>query len=140
MTDTLQITQGTPEWFHMIGGILVDAARNANLPSDMNLVFVERYTDGTEIGDGLVQGIRLDFRNGVPSYRIGAGSDERGDVTVEVTARAARELNLYDSSDPAYQLLHEQYVASGEWRTDGDLSRLGDWLADTHDPIVERTK
>ncbi|CAN5346590.1 hypothetical protein BH11PSE5_BH11PSE5_22220 [soil metagenome] len=84
MTDTLQITQGTPEWFHMIGGILVDAARNANLPSDINLVFVERYTDGTEIGDGLVQGIRLDFRNGVPSYRIGAGSAVRCGARVVV--------------------------------------------------------
>jgi len=140
MPDERKLTQGTPGWFHMIGETLVDAATNANLPDDMNLSFVERYSDGEEIGDGLVQGIRLDIRGGKPSYRIGAGRDERGDLNVLVTAKAARMLNSVPSGDPRYGELQDRYQASGEWHADGDLSGLGDWLEATHDPIVARTK
>lgn len=140
MIDESKITQGTPEWLHMIGGILVEAARTADLPDDMNLSFVERYTGGKEIGDGLIQGIRLDFVKGEPTYRIGAGRDETGDITVEVTPQAARDLNLYRSDDPTYKLLLERYQALGEWKAEGDLSLLADWLGGTHDQIVERTK
>ncbi|MET3762072.1 hypothetical protein [Sphingomonas sp. UYEF23] len=140
MTEDVKITQGSLEWFHMIGGILAHAARSANLPTDINLTFVERYTDGAEIDDGLVQGIRLDFRKGEPSYRVGVGRAERGDVTVEVTSHAARILNLHLSGDPTYKALLNRYQADGDRKAEGDLSRLGDWLNETHDPIVLRTK
>lgn len=140
-SETVKIVQGTPEWLDMIGRILTDAAEEAGLPLDMNLSFVERYVDGADIGDGRVQGIRLDIERGRPSYRIGAGRDEQGDIVVEVTARAARELNHLYSDDPAYAALFERYRVLGEWKVvKGDLAELGDWLASTHDRIVDRTR
>jgi len=61
----------------------------------------ERYTDGIELDSGLVQGIRFDISAGKPSFRIGARLDDAADVTVLLTAAAARKLNLLYSSDPA---------------------------------------
>lgn len=140
MTHETKFVQGTPDWFHMIGKILTDAAANAGLPPKTNVSFVERYSDGKELSDGLIQGIRLDIINGAPSYRIGAAPGEKGDINVMVTADAARQLNTYYSDDPKLLELLTRYQATGEWQVDGDLCRLGDWLASTHDPIVARTK
>lgn len=101
---------------------------------------VERYTDGLELSEGLVQGLRFDIVAGMPSFRVGVRKDERADVTVEVTTAAAHELNLLRSTNPAYQTTLGNFVASGEMRVDGDPSQMGDWLNAVHDPIVDRTR
>lgn len=140
MTTSVKIAQGTPEWLHMVGVTLTDAANEAGLPNNQNLVFLERYTDGEPIGGGLIQGLRLDFRNGKAFYRIGAGVEEEGDVVIEVSRYAARQLNLHYSEDPAYIELLEEFHANGQLKVvRGDISHLGDWLASTHDLIVGQT-
>lgn len=139
MTAQAKVPQGTPVWFEMVGMLMSEFATNARLPHDLAVSLVERYTDGTEIGDGRVQGIRFDIVDGRPLFRIGAASDERADVTVEVTAAVARELNALHSDDPAYAAARERAIATGAMRVDGDPSRLGGWLDAVHDPIVDRT-
>lgn len=139
MTNEERLPQGTREWFEMVGTLMSELAVEAGLPPELNVSLVERYIDGAEIGDGLVQGMRFDIVDGQPSFRIGAGADERGDVIVEVTAAVARELNLLRSYDPAYAAAVDQAVVAGDMRVDGDISLLGGWLGAVHDPIVDRT-
>ena len=91
----------------------------------------------TALSGDKVQGIRFDIRRGSPSFRVGVGCDERGDVTVEVTAAAARNLNLL--RDPDFSNARERYLETGEMRIEGDPTRLGGWLDKIHDSIVERT-
>lgn len=137
MTKLAKIAQGTPEWLHMVGVTLTDAANEAGLPNNQNLVFLERYTDGEPIGGGLIQGLRLDLRNGKAFYRIGAGVEEESDVVIEVSRYAARQLNLRYSHDPAYIELVEEFYSYGQLKVvRGDISDLKDWIASTHDLIV----
>lgn len=137
--DHLKIRQGTTAWFHMVGQLMTRAAEAAGLPTSLSISFVERYTDGSEIAGGLVQGIRFDIANGQPSFRIGAGRDEAADVVVEITAAAGRRLNTLRTADPAYAAARQYYLAGGAMRVTGDPSRLGSWLEAVHDAIVERT-
>ena len=139
MTKEVKLPQGTPAWFEMVGTLMNEFAAGASLPPELNVSLVERYTDGVEIGYGLVQGIRFDIVNGRPSFRIGAGRDERADVIVEITAAVARELNLIQSHDSTYPAAWDRAVAAGNMRIHGDPSRLGGWLEAVHDPIVDRT-
>lgn len=118
--------------------MMCEAASGATLPPDVNIALVERYVDGIRSG-GLIQGIRFDVRDGKASYRYGVGPDELGDITIEISARAARRLNLLRTSDPEYQAAVEQELQSGNMRIEGDPSRLGDWITQVHDPIVDRT-
>ena len=134
-----KILQGSAEWFDMVGRLMCEAAAGSGLSPDLDLSLVERYTDGAEITEGRVQGIRFDIRGGKPSYRVGATKDERADITVEITAAAARALNALRSTDPAYPLARERYLATGEMHVEGDPSSLGQWLEEVHDPIVDRT-
>lgn len=134
-----KIRHGTIAWFEMVGTVMADAARRANLPTDLTVSLVERYTDGSVLSDGLVQGIRFDIVGGKPSYRVGARADEQADITIEVTAAAARELNMLRSADPRYKTALDRFLRTSEMRMHGDISRLGDWLAAVHDPIVDRT-
>lgn len=135
-----KLQQGTTEWFEMVGTLMSDAASQSRLAPDLTVSFVERYTDGAELPGGLVQGIRFDIVDGKPSYRVGAGLEERADIIVEVTAAAARALNLLRSTDPRYAVVRDEVLSSSEMRVEGDISRLGAWLEAVHDPIVERTK
>ena len=137
MTTHTKIPQGTPAWFEMVGTVMRDAAERAGLARGHTVSLVERYIDGVELGDGLVQGLRFAIVDGTPSYRVGVRPDERGDITVEVTSAAARELNRLRGD--AAVAARETYLRTGELREDGDLSRLGTWFAGTHDPIVDRT-
>lgn len=139
MPAETKFRHGTAAWFEMVGTLMCETASRSRPAPNLNLSLVERYVDGVELADDLVQGIRFDIAGGKPSYRIGALRNERGDVTVEATAAAARELNRLRSVDPAYQLLREKYLRTGEIRVAGDPSRLGRWLEAVHDPIVERT-
>lgn len=139
MINDVKLPQGTPAWFEMVGTLMNDFAAKESLPIQLNVSFVERYIDGVEIGDGLVQGIRFDIVNGRPSFRIGAGRDERADVIVEVTAAVARELNSMKCDDPAYPAARDRAVAAGNMRVYGDPSRLGGWLDAVHDSIIDRT-
>ena len=66
-------------------------------------------------------------------------NDEHADIIVEVTAGAARKLNLLHSTDPHYRAERENYQSTGEMRVTGDISPLGSWLDAAHDPIVDRT-
>lgn len=138
-TTSEKVRQGTPAWFEMVGTLMAGAAARSGLPADLNIALVERYTDGIELSDGLVQGIRFEIANGQASFRVGVRRDERADITVEVTAAAARELNALHSADPAYAVARDTFLSTGEMRVDGDLSQLGDWLEAVHDPIVDRT-
>jgi hypothetical protein len=135
-----KIRQGTAAWFDMVGKAMCDAALEAKLAYDLNLTLVERYADGTELADGLIQGLRFDIIDGQPSFRSGVRRDERGDITIQITAAAARELNLLRNADPEYRKSLERVLKTGEMKVDGDPSRLGSWLNAVHDPIVDRTK
>lgn len=134
-----KLRQGTVVWFEMVGTLMCKAASQAGLAPYFNLSLIERYMDGVELAGGHVQGIRFDIINGQPSFMIGVRREEQGDVTIEITAAAARTLNLLRSSDPNCQITLQDLQSSGEMKVSGDLSRLGRWLEAVHDPIVERT-
>lgn len=116
-----------------------EAASQSGLSPELNLSLVERYTDGVELSEGLVQGLRFDILGGKPSFRVGARRDERADVMIEITAAAARKLNTLRSADPNYTAALEGFLSTGEMRVEGDPSRMGGWLNAVHDPIVNRT-
>ncbi len=139
MTDGCRIKQGTAAWFQLVGTLMSEAASRAGLASDFNLSFVERYSDGVELSEGRIQGIRFDIVVGQPSFRIGVGRDERADVTIEVTAAAARELNRLYRGDAEFPSALDRLVSTGKMRVTGDPSRMGRWMEDVHDPIVDRT-
>jgi len=140
MTTDMKVQQGTAEWFEMVGTLMSEAASQAELSPELNLSLVERYNDGVELSDGFVQGLRFDIVRGKPSFRIGARRDERAEITVEVTAAAARELNTLHSADPKFQAARDRFLKTGEMQVDGDLSSMGKWLEEVHDPIVDRTR
>ena len=98
-----------------------------------------RLAHGSEFADGLVQGLRFDIEDGKPSCRIGAGRNERADITVDVTAAAWRELNALYSADPRYPAATARLLANGALRVEGDMARLGAWFDAVHDRIVDRT-
>lgn len=137
MTQDAKVRQGTTAWFEMVGEMMSEAASSSGLSPKLDVSLVERYTDGAELSDGLVQGIRFDIHNGEPSFRVGVQRNERADIIVEVTAGAARELNLLRGPD--FDAARERFLSTGEMRVDGDPSRMGAWLDAVHDPIVDRT-
>lgn len=139
MNTDMKERQGTTAWFEMAGTLMCEAASQAKLSPELNVSLVERYTDGVEMSEGLVQGVRFDIVGGKPSFRVGVRPDERADVTVEVTAAAARELNTLRSADPNYQAARDKFLSTGEMRVAGDPSRMGGWLDAVHDPIVDHT-
>lgn len=130
---------GTTQWFEMVGKVLVDAAMQAGLPPACNIRLVERYIDGIELSPGLVQGLRFDITNGKPAFQLGAGHEERGDITVEVTKAASYTLNTLRSDDPRFHAAFINLQSAGELKIDGDLSQLGNWFSAVHDRIVDRT-
>jgi hypothetical protein len=134
------LLHGSAEWFAMAGALMVDAATRARLPPDCNVSLVERYTDGVAGSDGLVQGLRFEIVDGMPSLRIGVGPEETADIVVEVTAAASRELNALYADDPRYAAAADRLRREGQMRIHGDLARLGDWFPAVHDPIVEHTR
>ncbi|GGX97152.1 hypothetical protein [Streptomyces minutiscleroticus] len=136
---THKVRQGTADWFRMAGDMMCEAALDAGLPPDLTVSLVERYTDGTELPEGLVQGIRFDVSHGQPSFRVGVRVDERADVTVEVTAAAARRLNELYSTDPDYDAARRRFLSTGEMRVESDTTALDGVLEAVHDPIVDRT-
>jgi hypothetical protein len=136
---TARLRHGSLAWFQMAGGLMCDAAARAGLPPGFAISLVERYIDGVELADGLVQGLRFDIEDGKPSFRVGARRGESADITVEVTAAASHELNSLYSADPRYQAATARLLASGDLRINGDIARLGDWFGAVHDPIVDRT-
>lgn len=138
-TNDVKFPQGTTAWFEMAGKLMCESASQASLSPDLNVSFVERYTDGVKLSDGLLQGMRFEIVGGKPSFRVGVRQDERADITVEITAPAAHELNTLRSADPRYRAAIDSFVTTGAMRTDGDPSRMGDWLSAMHDPIVDRT-
>ncbi|MCZ8546826.1 hypothetical protein OOJ09_21775 [Mesorhizobium qingshengii] len=139
MTMDAKVRQGTAAWFEMVGTLMSEAASQSGLSPELNLSLVERYTDGVELSEGLVQGLRFDILGGKPSFRVGARRDERADVMIEITAAAARKLNTLRSADPNYTAALEGFLSTGEMRVEGDPSRMGGWLNAVHDPIVNRT-
>jgi hypothetical protein len=122
-----------------MGGLMVETATRSGLPKALTVSFVEIYTDGAELADGLMQGIRFDIIAGQASFRVGVRPGERGDVTVEITTAAAERLNSLRMADPLFADAIEAVLRTGEMRLDGDPSRLGDWLQQVHDLIVEHT-
>ncbi|TFW26533.1 hypothetical protein [Duganella callida] len=133
MTTPDKIPHGTAAWFEMVGQVMMQAALDARLTADINVSLVEHYTDGD-------QGLRFEIRNGEPSYTASVDKDERGDITVAVTAAASRQLNTRYSDDPEYGSLMAHLADIGELSVTGDLSRLGSWFAVVHDRIVDRTR
>lgn len=134
-----KVPQGTTAWFEMVGTLLCEAAMASGLPPHMNLSMIERYTDGVELSAGLVQGIRFDIVDGQPSYQVGVQADQHADITMEITAAAAKQLNKLYSADPAYGAALNAHLSTGAMRLSGDTSTIGGWLASVHDPIVART-
>lgn len=138
VTTLEKVEQGSRAWFEMVGEVMSRVAEQAGLPADKSVSLVERYTDGTDFGDGLVQGFRFDIVGGQPSYRVGVGPSEKGDITVEVASRVAYELNQMPAAASAKA--RQNYMEAGDIRQEGDLSRLGAWFADAHKAILERTR
>jgi hypothetical protein len=68
---------GTTAWFEMVGALMVEAATGSGLPKKLTVSFVEIYTDGVEVADGLMQGIRFDIIAGQASFRVGVRPGER---------------------------------------------------------------
>lgn len=139
MTKDMKLPHGTTEWFNMVGTVLMDAARQAELLPHQNVCLVERYTDGIELSPGLFQGLRFEIVGGKPSFRLGAQFDERGDVTVDVTKAASYTLNTLRGDDPLFHAAFADLQANGDFKVDGDLSRLGSWFSVVHDRIVDKT-
>ncbi|WP_200957963.1 hypothetical protein [Sphingomonas sp. Root710] len=139
MNTTTKFTQGSAEWFDMLGTILCDAVRNADLPPGHTVSFVERYIDSEELAPGLIKGFRFEIKNGEPSYRPGVAPDEMGDVTIDLTVKAARELNLLYTADPRFREQFDHYISIGEAIFHGDIADVGEWIHTIHDPIVDRT-
>lgn len=139
MADDNRLPHGSAAWFAMVGEVLLTAARQAERLPDHDVSLVERYTDGVEWRPGLFQGLRFDIIDGQPYFRLGAGRDERADVTVEVTAAASYTLNSLRGDDPRFAAAAADLQASGDFRIDGELSQLGSWFSAVHDRIVERT-
>jgi len=139
MTTDAKLRQGTMAWFEMVGTLMIEAASRSGLSPELNLSIVERYTDGVDLSEGLVQGLRFDIISGKPSFRVGARRDEWADVTIEITAAAARELNILRSADPNYPAALDKFLSTGEMRVDGDPPQMGSWINAVHDPIVDRT-
>jgi hypothetical protein len=128
-----KVPHASPEWFEMVGQVMMQAALDAKLTADINVSLVEHYIDGD-------QGLRFEIRNGEPSYMASAAEDEQGDITVAVTVAASRQLNTRYSDDPEYGSLIAHLTDIGELSVSGDLSRLGSWFAGVHDQIVDRTR
>ena len=80
MSPEITYAAGSPDWFAMVGEVLVTAARAADLPADLSVSLVEHYIDGSEIAPGLFQGLRFEITNGVPSFRTGVTPAEVGDI------------------------------------------------------------
>ncbi|MGQ9371214.1 hypothetical protein [Azospirillum sp. ST 5-10] len=139
MSAAAKIPQGTAAWFAMVGTLMCAAVSRAGLAPDLNWSLVERYSDGAFLPNGRLQGIRFDIANGRPSFEVGVDGDERGDVTIEVSAAAARELNRLRTADPAYAAALDRATRLGQIRVTGDLSSMADWLTAIHDPIVDLT-
>ncbi len=139
MTADTKVRQGTAAWFEMVGRLMSEAASQSGLSPYLNLSLVERYTDGIELSEGLVQGMRFDILGSKPSFRIGARHGERADITIEITEAAARELNSLYSADQDYYATRDKFLSTGEMQVDGDPSQMGDWLNAVHDLIVART-
>lgn len=134
-----RLHQGTVAWFEMVGRLMCEAASQSGLSPDLNVSLVERYTDGVELSDGLVQGLRFEIVGGRPSFRVGAQHGESADITIEITAAAAGALNNLYSADPSYPAALETFLSIGEMRVDGDPAQMGGWLRAVHDAIVDRT-
>lgn len=139
MTTDVKVPHGTTAWFEMLGDVMCQAASQAGLSPNLNVTVVEHYTDGVELSDGLVEGFRFYIIDGKPSFKVGARPEERGDITLDVTRAASRELNMLHSDDPKYPVALQRLVSTGEMRVDGDPSQLGDWLGAVHDTVVDRT-
>lgn len=139
MSPKTTYTAGSPDWFAMVGEVLVTAARAADLPANLSVSLVEHYIDGPEIAAGLFQGLRFEISNGVPSFRAGAMPGETGDIIIHVTADVAQRLNQLYASDPILAQVQQAALANGQFRIEGDPSRLGAWFGATHDEIVSRT-
>ena len=139
MATQSRLLQGSSEWFEMVGAVICEALNRPGLRAGVNWSLVERYSDGEPLPNGLMQGIRFDIRDGVATFRLGALPDERGDATIEVTAAAARALNLLRNDDPRFGPARDKAVQTGAMRIEGDLSPIAATLADTHDFIVDRT-
>lgn len=139
MNTITKLPQGSAEWFDMLGTILCDAARKADLPPNHTVSFVERYVDSEELSPGRIKGFRFELKDGVPSYRPGVARDEMGDVTIDLTVKAARELNLLYTTDPRFRELFDHYISIGEATFHGDIADVGEWVHSIHDPIVDRT-
>lgn len=139
MTADMKVPHGTVAWFEMVGTLMVEAAAQAKLPSDFNICLVERYIDGDEMKPGYVQGLRFEITGGQPSFSLGALRDERGNITVEVTAAASYRLNTLYGADPSFRTTVTDLQANGKLRMDGDFTRLGGWFSTVHDRIVDRT-
>lgn len=61
MATDAKLDQGTTAWLEMAGTLMCEAAARAGLPPDLSVSLVERYTDGAELPNGLVQGLRFDI-------------------------------------------------------------------------------
>jgi hypothetical protein len=136
---TAKLLQGSIAWFDMVGAEIVKAAGQLGLPRDLRMSLIERYVDGAELDDGLRQGLRIDVIDGVLACRTGVRADETTEVVIEVTAMAARQLNLLPSTDPAYRRRLDEAVSLGTLRVRGDLEPIARVFDMAHDRIVSRT-
>jgi hypothetical protein len=139
MVADTTLRQGSVAWFEMVGALLCDAALTSGLSPQGDVSLVERYIDGALLSDGLVQGFRFAVSGGKPSFRVGANADEQADITVLISAAAARTLNLLYNADPQYPEAFANFQRAGDIDVVGDITMLGAMLTSIHDAIVDRT-
>jgi hypothetical protein len=122
----MELPQGSQAWFEMAGTLMCEAAAQSGLPPELNASLVERYTDGIKLSQGLIQGQRFDIISGKPSFRVGARQDDRTDITVEITAAAARERNTLGAAIPCCARSlpeHKRNARAGKSVVNGRVSR-----------------
>ncbi len=139
MNSKQTIAHGTAAWFEMAGRAMCDAAAQAGLSGNTDVSLVEHYSDGVDLGEGRVQGLRFDIIKGKPSFRVGVHPGETADIMVEVSTAASCALNSLYSGDPAYPAALARFQAAGALRVGGEMARLGPWFAAVHDVIVAHT-
>ena len=105
-------THGTIAWFEMVGTLLEQAAREAALAPDVAFRFVERYTDGADLGDGRVAGLRFEIAGGRTAFQVGVRPEdlelsESGgiEMIVDLVEDLGSESYIYTHAKPDVDLV-----------------------------------
>jgi len=129
----------SPDWFEMQREEIIKALDHAVFSEDFRFTLVERFHGVGHLENGLIRGFRVEIRGSEVAFYEGVGPDERGDATIDMTAKALDELIHLPRGDPAQADAVERLLQSG------DLVRAGRWdalehvSAEVHQSLYERS-